>query len=213
MDFYDVHFTHGHVEFGKDFIAKKRENGEEIQYSFQSKAGDISYADWRNDIQGQIFESVISSLSHPNFDNTLPHQAVLVTTGDLKGNAGLGLRDLNRRLVERHGERPIIFWGKQNLIDAFLEHGLTGMHHATAAGYADYGRFFLLYGSALQGTLSAFEIEEYSRQWLDTSLDFDRRLLRCALEAEVFIQRSVQHGRTYEAVFGYVSCQVCNWPV
>lgn len=81
MGFYDVHFTHGHVEFGKDFIAKKLENGEEIQYSFQSKAGDISYADWRNDIQGQIFESVISSLSHPNFDNTLPHQAVLVQLG------------------------------------------------------------------------------------------------------------------------------------
>lgn len=58
MGFYDVHFTHGTVEFGKDFIAKKLEKGTEIQYSFQSKVGDISQADWRNHIQGQGSGSV-----------------------------------------------------------------------------------------------------------------------------------------------------------
>ncbi len=205
MGFYDVHFTHGHVEFGKDFIAKRREDGKEIQYSFQSKAGDIGYTDWRNHIYPQLFEAVTSTLTHPNFSTDLPHQAVLVATGDLKGNAGLAFREFNTRIVEKYGELPIQFWGKDNLLDALVEYGLTGIHHATATGYVDYARFFLLYGRALQGNLPAFDIEEYSRQWLDASIDFDRRLLRCAIEGEVFIQQSVQHGRTYEAIFGHLA--------
>ena len=27
LDFFDIHFTHGQVEFGKDFIAKRSEDG------------------------------------------------------------------------------------------------------------------------------------------------------------------------------------------
>ena len=84
MGFYDIHFTHGHVEFGKDFIAKKLDSdGVERQYSFQSKAGDISNTEWRNGIQGQMFEAATLTLSHPNFDAMLPNQVVLVCTGRL----------------------------------------------------------------------------------------------------------------------------------
>ncbi len=42
LGFYDVHFTHGPVEFGKDVIAKKLDGDTEVQYSFQSKAGNIT---------------------------------------------------------------------------------------------------------------------------------------------------------------------------
>jgi len=42
MGFEDVHFTHGAEEHGKDFVAKKRENGKVIQYAIQSKVGDIN---------------------------------------------------------------------------------------------------------------------------------------------------------------------------
>src|ERR1051326_8797536 len=42
MGFYDIHFTHGSREIGKDFIAKRREDGTEYQYSIQSKKGDIN---------------------------------------------------------------------------------------------------------------------------------------------------------------------------
>ena len=37
MGFYDIHFTHGAVEFGKDFIAKRVENNVEYQYAIQSR--------------------------------------------------------------------------------------------------------------------------------------------------------------------------------
>jgi hypothetical protein len=56
MGYYDMHLTHGNVEFGKDIIAKKREDGRTIQYVIQSKAGDIDQAEWRA-IQPQIFEA------------------------------------------------------------------------------------------------------------------------------------------------------------
>ena len=64
--FYDIHYTHGNVEFGKDFIAKREDNGAIIQYSFQSKAGDISQPDWRNEIMNQMLESLFIELSHPS---------------------------------------------------------------------------------------------------------------------------------------------------
>lgn len=205
LGFYDVHFTHGAVEFGKDFIAKRREDGVEVQYSFQSKVGDIGQADWRNSIQGQILESVLTSLSHPNFDTRLPHQAVLLTTGDLRGNARLEMQNLNARIAGTYKERPIIFWGRENLVTFFEQHGLTGIHHATASGYADHGRFFLIYGNALRGTVSCREIEEYSRQWVDVPPERDRRLLRCGIEAEVIAQRCAEQGRFFEAVYTHLA--------
>ncbi|MDP9354986.1 MAG: restriction endonuclease [Chloroflexota bacterium] len=200
MGFYDVHLTHGAVEFGKDIIAKRREEGDEIQYSFQSKVGDISQADWRNDIQGQILESVLTTLSHPNFDTGLPHQVVLITTGELKGNARLALQNLNRRIEETYRERPIIFWDRENLTEYFLEYGLSGLLRTTAPGFMEYGRFLLLYGRALQGLVSNREIESYSRQWLDPSIEVDRRLLQNAIEAEVVSRQCVELGYLYEAV-------------
>jgi hypothetical protein len=205
LGFHDVHFTHGAVEFGKDFIAKKWEDGAEVQYSFQSKVGDIGQADWRNTIQGQILESVLSSLSHPNFDARLPHQVVLLTTGDLKGNARLEMQNLNTRIQEKYKERPIIFWGRENLVTFFEQHGLVGIHHTTASGYAEHGRFFLIYGDALRGNVSCQEIEEYSRQWIDTPPERDRRLLRCAVEAEVLAQRCLEHGRFFEAIYVHLA--------
>ena len=54
LGFHDVHLTHGAVEFGTDFIAKKREDGREVQYAFQSKVGDIDLRKWRNDVRGQL---------------------------------------------------------------------------------------------------------------------------------------------------------------
>ena len=106
--FSDVHFTHGSVEFGKDFIAKAIENGSIIQYSFQTKAGDISQSDFRVDIMGQILESVLLGLSHPNFDKDVPHQTVLVITGKMSGNAAQALDELNEKFAMEMGANGYI---------------------------------------------------------------------------------------------------------
>ena len=85
MGFYDIHFTHGAVEFGKDFIAKKLDEGVEYQYAIQSKKGDINQGLWRNEVRGQLEEAILSDLSHPQFNTAAPRKAILVTTGRLSG--------------------------------------------------------------------------------------------------------------------------------
>lgn len=200
MGFYDVHFTHGTVEFGKDFIAKRRDEGIEVQYSFQSKRGDVSQAEWRNNIQGQILESVLVPLSHPNFDKKLPHQAVLVLTGDLRNQAGLALQALNESIEGTHKKPPIICWTQSNLIDFIMDYGLEDIHGSTGDDYVEYGAFFQLYGQALQSSISASKIEEYSRQWQDPWIDPDRRFLWWVIEAEVLAAQCVKAGRVYEAI-------------
>ena len=40
--YFDVHRIHGSFEFGKDFIAKKHVDDVELQYVFQSKAGNLN---------------------------------------------------------------------------------------------------------------------------------------------------------------------------
>jgi Restriction endonuclease len=89
MGFYDIHFTHGGVEFGKDFIAKKEVDGIKYQYAVQSKRGNISQGLWRDETKGQLEEAISSDLSHPQFNTTWPRKVILATTGRLSTNARL----------------------------------------------------------------------------------------------------------------------------
>ena len=47
LGYRDIHFLHGTFEFGKDFIAKRDEGSAVVQYSFQTKAGNIGLAEWK----------------------------------------------------------------------------------------------------------------------------------------------------------------------
>ncbi|MEA2582801.1 MAG: hypothetical protein QOF33_886 [Thermomicrobiales bacterium] len=201
MGFYDVHYTHGNVEFGRDFIAKHCDNGVETQYSFQSKAGSIDQSAWRSDIQPQLLEAVLNSLDHPSFDPALPHQLVFVSTGNLSGNAAAGFRKLNAKIEGQYRETPIIFWGANNLIDFLLDSGLTTVHPGSASGFAEYAQFFVLYSRALEGTLTDREIEDYSRLWIDVEVEPLRRLLWCSIESEVLSQQCLERGRLYESIY------------
>lgn len=199
MGFQDVHLTHGTVEYGKDFIAKKLDGEHLVQYSFQSKAGSIGQSAWRTDIQGQLLESVLLSLSHPNFDRTLPHQAVLVCTGEFRGNAALSLQALNEKIKKEFKKRAIDFWGKTQLIELLIEHGLNGVHRATAAGFAEYGTFFSLYARAMQGVVTIKNIEGYSRLWRGLDLHPSRRQLWSTVESEVIAKQCCQNDLVFEA--------------
>ena len=82
--FTDIHFLHGPFEFGKDFIAKRVEEGVQYQYAFQTKAGNIGISEW-NQCRGQIDLLRTDALAHPNFDGNLPRRARFVITGRLWG--------------------------------------------------------------------------------------------------------------------------------
>lgn len=112
-EYYDIQFTHGQYEFGKDFQAKRREDGTVVQYVFQSKAGDIGGSEW-DSIFGQLFEAAGGRLAHPNFDASAKRCCVLVTTGRLKGKAIQSARDLSLRLMN---ETRFVVWDRDYLLD------------------------------------------------------------------------------------------------
>lgn len=205
MGFYDIHFTHGGVEFGKDFIAKKIENGIEYQYAIQSKKGDINQSLWRNEIRGQLEEAILSDLSHPQFNTKLPRKAVLVTTGRLTGNARLTSQEFKTKLQASNEIQELIFWEKEQLVQFAEEFGLSGIHQNTARGLKGFAEFYLTYSKAIEGNLTDKEIEEFSRLWLDENLDYKKRIFRASIEAEIIASKLIGNGQLYEAVITYIS--------
>lgn len=204
MGFYDIHFTHGGREIGKDFIAKKIINEVEYQYAIQSKKGDVNQAKFTKEIYPQLLLASISGLSHPQFDKNLPRRVVLVTTGRLVGNAPLLFQDLNNELETTYQKEKAEFWGREQLIEFFEDHGLSSIHQLTVKGFSAYAQFFLTYSKALDGNLSDREIEEYSRLWLDENLEYRKRILRAAIETEIIASKLIGNGRLYEAITAYL---------
>lgn len=89
LGYTEVHLTHGPYEFGKDFIARRNEDGHEHQWCFQTKAGHINSKQLRTDVQPQINLMRAGSVVHPAFSKDLPRRIVVVTTGRLVGGAGV----------------------------------------------------------------------------------------------------------------------------
>jgi hypothetical protein len=205
MGFYDIHFTHGSREIGKDFIAKKLINGIEHQYAIQSKKGDINQSKFTSEVYPQLLLASISGLSHPQFDKNIPRRVVLVTTGRLVGNTPLILQELNNDLEMNYAKERVEFWGKEQLIPLFEEYGLSSIHQLTSQGLSGYAYFFQTYSKAVDGTLSEREMENYSRLWLDESLADRKRILRAAIEAEIIATRLIERERVYEALTVYLS--------
>jgi hypothetical protein len=205
MGFYDIHFTHGAVEFGKDFIAKRVEDGTEYQYAIQSKKGDIGQGLWRNEIRGQLEEAISSDLSHPQFNTSLPRKVILVTTGRLSGNARLASQEFKTKLAREDQVQDLIFWEREQLIQYAEEYGLTGIYQNTAKGLRGLAQFYLTYSRAIDGSLSDREMEQFSRLWLDEELDYKKRILRASIEAEIIASKLIEGGHLYEASVVYLS--------
>lgn len=205
MGFYDIHFTHGAVEFGKDFIAKRIEDGTEYQYAIQSKKGDIGQGLWRNEIKGQLEEAISSDLSHPQFNTGLPRKVILVTTGRLSGNARLASQEFKTKLEREDQVQDLIFWEREQLIQFSEEYGLTGIYQNTAKGLRGLAQFYVTYSKAIDGSLSDREIERFSRLWLDESLDYKKRILRASMEAEFIASKLIEGKHLYEGLIVYLS--------
>lgn len=67
--FSEIRLMHGASEFGKDVIAKR--DGK--QWAFQSKAGNVKLADWRQ-LTGQLDKLRTNNYSGPEFDASLPEK-------------------------------------------------------------------------------------------------------------------------------------------
>ena len=125
---------------------------------------------------------------------------MLVTSGELNNNTAVEMQRWNDDRSAQYGIHPVPVWSKQNLLEFLLEHGLNGVHRATAGGFGEFGRFFLTYSRALQGVITVQEIERYSRQWAATDIDPERRLLLASVESEVLAQQCLARDLVYEAI-------------
>jgi Restriction endonuclease len=199
MGFQDVHFTHGSAEFGKDFIAKRRNGRKVVQYSFQSKAGDLGQGAWRSEVMPQMLEAVVSGLSHPRFDRNLRHQAVLVVTGRLTGNAPVSFQDFNHNLETRYHKNAVDLWDRERLVEYFLLHGPESFYTEDATGVDAFASFLSTYGAALRGDLRTPTIELHSRAWL--TFGRKKKAFDAALESELLATACLRTGATYEAIF------------
>jgi hypothetical protein len=173
--FTDIHFLHGPFEFGKDFIAKRLEDGVECQYAFQTKAGDIGISEW-NQCRGQIDMLRTDALAHPNFSGTLKRRAIFVTTGRLIGGAGLAAQQYGQHL-RTLGEAQFSTWDRDTIVD-MLATDPRCLRGSTPA---------LLHIVGAQREHLNFEaLEEHSRTWIRTQCT--ALSLRDVLEAAVVAQ-------------------------
>ena len=147
-----VRLTHGNTEFGKDIIAQR--DGE--QWAWQSKIGDVTQ-NFR-DMAGQLDELRISNIAHPDFDLSLPRRAVLVTTGRLKGNGIISMREYNERAAAR-GEPELEHWDRDILVGK-----LAGNPDAALRGTVD-GRLLSLLGVIDARTVTMDDLDAFSRRW------------------------------------------------
>jgi hypothetical protein len=190
--FYDIHFTHGAFEFGKDFIAKRPEAAGQpaAQYAFQLKSGDIGAGEW-SEILGQLYELTNAYLAHPNFDRTLQRTFVLVTTGELKGKATLAARAFDEELRGR-GVGTFVTWELPNLIEILSGRGVMPL--APAPGL-----------DAAIGKISGTETADHDLEpllsglvprTLVTKAEAHRALLDDAICANALLER----GRVFQAI-------------
>lgn len=179
--FSEIRLMHGASEFGKDVIAKR--DGK--QWAFQSKAGNVKLADWRR-LTGQLNELRTNNYSGPEFDSSLPREAVLVVTGRLVGQVPLAASDYNRQALER-GEPHIEIWNRDELLSR-----LSGNPDAVLRGSVDGGLMTML-GSIDEGDVSMDSVERFSRRWDDFSAG--QLASRGVIEASIVCSRFQQVSR------------------
>jgi hypothetical protein len=113
--FTDIHLLHGAFEFGKDFIGKRVEKGQQYQYVFQTKAGDINLSEWGG-CRAQIDMLRTNSAAHCNFDKFAPRRARFVITGRLVGGAPIAAQEYREHL-KILGEAEFETWDRDTLVE------------------------------------------------------------------------------------------------
>jgi hypothetical protein len=204
--YYDIHFTHGTFEFGKDIIAKRAdpETGVVHQYAIQAKAGDIGMSEWRS-IRPQVEEAQENTLSHPNYDTNLPRTAVLATTGRLVGGAALDAQQLAQRAEERGGR--FVIWDHEQFVPWLASEPALGLS-------ANNSELLQVIAAIGQGVIREQELEFYSRNWLlNASRGQGTVTKRAAIEGAVIANKLRQAHRLDLAAYTALHLLRASWSV
>ena len=89
-----IHLTrHGAMELGKDILTIAPDG---TPCAFQLKAGNISLAKWRDEVNSQTFDLVSLRISHPSVDSSKYHRSYLVTNGNIAEEVNRAIDDRNQ---------------------------------------------------------------------------------------------------------------------
>lgn len=180
--YYDIHFLHGSFEFGKDFIAKRNEEGIEFQYCFQTKAGDIALTDWHS-CRGQLDLLRTNALAHPSFNRMLPRKGVFVITGRLLGGAPLAAQDYAEHL-RALSEIALYVWDRESLIERIAP------KLEITLGENAPGAILKLLGEIDLGRVDQLRIEQFSVSWCASPEKlFEACILAALIANKLRIQR------------------------
>jgi hypothetical protein len=198
--FYDIHRTHGTAEFGRDFIAKRLEDGVIWQYGIQTKVGNVGQGEYRRDVLGQIEEVRLLTGMNPNFDAGLPRKAVLATTGRLIGNAPSAAQ--NYKLQHDTDRFRFEVW----TIDSLLE--LTANAPEAALAGPMENHVLGAVATIHVGKFTETSLYDLSNEWITDGPD---ELWRSALIALVISGRLKSAGRTDLAALAGVHLVRAAW--
>lgn len=173
--FYDIHCIHGVYEFGKDFIAKRVEAEGVVQYTLQSKLGDIDKTAWERDVCPQADTMAYSNLGHPNLDRSCKQQSVVVLTGAFKGQAAMLAQAYAESRIQRRLP-PIEYWTRSTL-DEYISQPACLLY------YTDLAALLSVASQAREGLLDIDDIEKFSRRW--TNYTDQKNIWRAIIEAAV----------------------------
>lgn len=127
LGFYDIHFTHGSTEQGKDFIAKLRTSeGGEVQYAFQNKSGDVNVGAFDR-MLGQLYKLTWDGPTHPSFVPGLPRMCILVCTGRLVGGALTASHQFGAEVERRSPGVTFDVWDRARLVELLMRRDLEGV--------------------------------------------------------------------------------------
>lgn len=178
--FFDIHCIHGAFEFGKDFIAKRSEKGQLLQYAFQSKLGDVGKSEWQQDIRPQCDTMADNELGHPQFDTSLPRRDVVIFTGNFKkGSQAAILAQQYAQSRSKRSYHSVEYWTRSTIVDLLCT--TDGL-----AVYADLQGLFGYLDSADKGVIRVDETESWTSRWANFKDPGD--LWRAFLEASLLQQ-------------------------
>jgi len=172
---------HGRGEHGKDIIARDSEGR---VLAFQLKEGDIALPEWRamrDEVEELVRLPVATTL--PTLKTTEPHIPVLVTNGELRGDAPASIDAFAERW-ERDGSLRLQVIQKHELLNKFIAaHG-----NYLPTDLQDFRRFVELYVSDPYNGLPRREFAEFLSKLTSSSISSGRgRKTKRAIESMTLV--------------------------
>ncbi len=198
--YYDIHLIHGPLEFGKDFIAKRKSGKKEIQYIFQLKAGSIDLSRFNSEVKPQLLEALTNNLAHPNFNKKRTIQVVFVLFGNIKNQASISFQQFNEYVKNTLKSSAIIIWDINKLTQDFQTVGIEAFFNfhknplLVSSFYNEYAKV------KNQELLSTFDIYEYTNRWLVLDMENNINQFQIIFETYLFSTMLVDQNLYYEAL-------------